>query len=135
MSNFLESEFNAEEYLNKNIVVEAREERIKYNNKYGSLTLVRTEDYTYVGDMSSKDIKDEDYFISIEEAEQVALITDNKGIQIAFDPNSKYKKAYVVHHKNSSTAAFVKVEDLRYTNNKSAQDQIALVHKYGDNNL
>lgn len=83
-----------------------------YKNEYGELTIEPVTDYVPISTVSfQKTPEVRENLFDINTAEKVALITENRGIQVCFPllagrgPNN----AYVVIHKDASTVAVGKV--------------------------
>ena len=104
----------------------------KYKNKYGSLELELMEDYKDIKGVRGKDYPDDVKF-TMETAEQIALITDNRGIQISFE-YPKLDKAYVMIHKSPSTIAVAKIKNIYFDKNINPQDEIAKIAKFRPTN-
>ena len=103
-------------------------ENLVYQNKYGRLELQPGE-YQNVSDIHSKDL-DEDVFFGIDEAEKIALITENKNIQLAF-AYPELKKAFVLHHKSFDAAAVCRVVSLEFTGGVNPQEEIERLRPKG----
>lgn len=86
---------------------------ITFTNRYGFLTLETTGEFMPVSSIVGAELPDQVKF-TLETAEEVALISENKGIQICFEMPLT-GKAYVLVHKTQSTAAVAKIKRLRYT--------------------
>lgn len=85
--------------------------RYTYENRYGRLVTEVTGEYQRASGISCKKLGlDDSYFFSIDDAEKIALITDNRGIQIA--PMVERRAAYLIHHKTGKIAAVCKVVSL-----------------------
>ena len=95
-----------------------------YENKYGRLEFKIVAPYQKVSTINSKDI-DDSLFFTIDDAEKIALITENRHIQIVFCyPN--LKKAYLLHHSSCSVCAPCKIISLDFDNNIDARAVLAL---------
>lgn len=95
---------------------------IHYENYFGSVILTPVTQYMPIQSVSMEKMPATTHanLISIEGAEKLALITDNKDIQVAFTPD--LKQAYVLHHKGPSTVAIVKIEHLTYLGDTPAKE-------------
>ena len=95
---------------------------IKFANKYGSLELEVVTYYKEVSTIHSIDV-DPSLLFSIDDAEKIALITGNKGIQICFVASDR-SKAFLIHHKEASLAAVCRVSSLNYTSGKNPTKEL-----------
>ena len=86
-----------------------------YKNKYGQLELEVIGPYQDVTKMKSKEF-DDSCFFGIAEAEKIALITDNCGIQLSFSGGAKpdINKGYMLHHESSGIAALCRIVSLNF---------------------
>lgn len=110
------------------VEAEASGEIIEYENKYGSLELETVSEYKKVGEIRSKDL-DPSLFFDIETAEQIALITGNKGIQLSvtYLPG----KMFVIHHASSDIAAVCKVKSILFNDDDfNAREELAKPRPY-----
>jgi hypothetical protein len=85
---------------------------VTYANNYGSLKLAIAGEYRNVGSIRGAALP-EDVFVSIEDAEKIALITDNRRIQIGFagmDP----KRGFVMHHASQGRPAVYRVAEMDF---------------------
>lgn len=96
---------------------------IKYSNKYGSLDLDLIGDYISVH--QTLGVPDSVMF-DVEIAEQIALITGNRMIQICF----RNPKFYVLVHDSPSTAALAKIKQLNFISNVNPAIEIATLNKF-----
>jgi len=97
---------------------------IDYANRYGRLTLVLTTDFVPVSSIHGRDLPDEVRFRGFDTAEQIALITDNRRLQIAFVHPLSAEIGFVIVHNSPSTAAVARIDRLEYTG-PNAQNEIA----------
>ena len=110
---------------------------IKFKNKYGFVELTPITDYMPVLGMSQLPIVN-DYLFSMEDAEKLALITDNRMVQVSFPflcqkDHPKQNQGYIVHHQSASVACVCKV-DIVYLgseNNNSPQQEIQSIYDIG----
>lgn len=100
---------------------------INFNNQYGFLSLSIVTPYMQVSQINSKMLPPGVTF-SITTAEQIALITDNKHIQISFIPGD-LRIAYVMHHISASVAAVCEVVNLTMHKKIDAQKEIEMLSK------
>ena len=91
---------------------------LRFKNRYGELALVLVSDIRHVNDIHGKDIDDQ-YKFGLKTAEKVALVTDNRGIQIG---GAGAHDCYVVVHETPSTAAVARIETLLYVGGNPAQE-------------
>lgn len=93
-----------------------------YENKYGFLELEVVGDYKPVETIYSRDVSEACLF-TIDEAEQIALITGNFGIQISFaSPN--FKRAFVIRHESFGIAAVCRIKRLMFDGAINAQEEL-----------
>ena len=85
---------------------------INFNNKYGSAELEVVGEYVPVCGLHSRDVPAEFKF-SLDTAEQLALITENRRIQIIFEYPSM-KRAFLIVHKSASIAAVARIVNLDF---------------------
>ena len=95
-------------------------EKITYKNKYGHLEF-EVGSYQEIRTISSKTIPD-DLFFEIGVAEQIALITGNRKVQLSVSSN--LKKMYLVHHKTSSVVAICKITKLKFNSSFNATKEL-----------
>ena len=86
---------------------------INFNNRYGKLELEMVGNCIDVGTIRGEDLP-EDLKFSLAIAEQVALITENKSIQIVFERMLPRVKAYVVVHRNSVLATPARIRTIDF---------------------
>ena len=98
-----------------------------YKNKYGSVMLEVMGEYQHVSKFHAEDVP-ENCFISMDEAEQIALITDNLKIQECFSKD--LKKIYIIRHKNANTAVLCKPYNLNYMYGKNCTEAIKQARSY-----
>lgn len=95
---------------------------LTYQNKYGKVILEIVGPYQDIRTMRVKDQCPSSYF-TLNEAEQIALITGNKNLQIAFE-FPYHKNACVFHHISSGLAALCKVVSIEFNNNINAPNEL-----------
>lgn len=85
-----------------------------FKNRFGNATLLPVTAPMQINQVSFAAMEDviKPVLIDMTKAEQLALITDNKGIQICFCRD--LKQAYVVHHLNANTVQICAVHALNY---------------------
>lgn len=95
---------------------------IRYENKYGELRLERVAEFVPVAQF--KRIPEHNRVLfDLRTAEQIAVITGNRGVQIAFCyPINGL--AYVVLHDGSGKCALCRVADIQWTDGQEASDVI-----------
>lgn len=101
-----------------------------FENKYGKLVLQVVGPYQEVSTLHSKEF-DKSCFFTIDEAEKIALITGNAGIQLGFpmwDPT--HKTAYVIHHSSASVAALCRIVSLEFVKDVNAREVLARPDSY-----
>lgn len=92
--------------------------RLNFQNRYGQLTLVLVTDVRNVRDIHGKDV-DPAHKFGLETAEKIALVTDNRGIQLG---GLGAHDCYVVVHETPDTAAVARIESLTYVGQNPAQE-------------
>lgn len=97
-------------------------ERIVYENKYGRLEIEVVGAYRAVGLIRCRDL-DPSLSFTIDQAEQISLITDNRGIQVCFQA-PEYQHVFLLHHESSGLAAECRIVNLQFTARVNAQDEI-----------
>jgi hypothetical protein len=85
-----------------------------FKNEYGTATLTTLTPFMRVGDIKGSDYPDDIKF-NIDTAEKLALITENRGIQIVAQSTKQF---YVMLHESTSVAAVCHAE-LEYTSPKN----------------
>jgi hypothetical protein len=96
---------------------------VNYHNRYGNLTLDLVTDFQSVRNFSFAMVP-QDCVITIDQAEQIALITDNRRLQVCFCPDD-LRKCYVIVHNSASTAALAKVSCLNFISTVNPASEIA----------
>lgn len=81
---------------------------VHYQNEYGELTLEPVSDLLHVSKVLSDDPLVRENMFSFEDAEWIALITDNRGIQLSISRADNYQKGYVVIHESPSMVRIAK---------------------------
>lgn len=92
-----------------------------FSNKYGVLSIEQVGQTRPVSQIHIKNIPEELQF-SLERAEQMALITENRKVQFLFDKT--LNRVAMVYHESSSTCWVAKVTMLRYAG-PNAQKELA----------
>lgn len=78
----------------------------EFQNRYGRAVLTPVTPVMPLNDIDSSGPEVTDNCINFEQAEQLALISGNRGIQICF---ASFEKIYVIAHETSNTAAVCSV--------------------------
>lgn len=92
--------------------------RLDFQNRYGQLRLVLVDGVRNVRDIHGKDV-DPAHKFGLETAEKIALVTDNRGIQLGgFGAHD----CYVVVHETPNTAAVARIESLTYVGQNPKQE-------------
>lgn len=94
--------------------------QLNFKNKCGRLTLLPVSGVQSVRCIRGKDIDDYHKF-SIDIAEQVALITGNRGIQLCPCNTSTGLAFYIVIHETPSTGAVARISLLDYVGPDATQ--------------
>lgn len=92
--------------------------RLNFQNQYGQLTLALVDSLRNVRNIHGKDI-DPAHKFGLETAEKIALVTDNRGIQLG---GLGAHDCYVVVHETPDTAAVARIESLTYIGQNPAQE-------------
>lgn len=95
---------------------------IAYEEAAGYLELHTVTDYQQIGGLSivaAKEILENTF--DVETAEQVAVITEGRGVQLCFRPDQSF---YLLHHRSSSIVAVCRIEKLIYRAPVSAREII-----------
>ena len=95
-----------------------------YRNRYGSLSLAVVSDFLKVSEINDSIVADE-YRITLDQAEQIALITGNRSIQIGLCP-----KPYIVWHLNVSHACICKISSLYFYPELNAREILEKLYLY-----
>ena len=98
-------------------------ELIKFENEYGYGTLVleTITEYMPVKDIHSSMVSEEFRF-NFNIAGQIALITNNRKIQMGLIGNTKL--LFIIHHKSCSIAAICRIKELNYTSSADSMEEI-----------
>lgn len=101
----------------------------KYANEFGEVVLEPITRYMPISEISKENVPEvEEALFSMETAEKIALITENKMIQIAlpYPIRSDERAAYLVKHSSTRRAAVcrVHIKSFQTPGNVSAQEQI-----------
>ena len=86
----------------------------QYANKFGAVSFATVSDVVSVNDVHGKDV-DPAHMFDIETAEKIALITDNRRIQLCPFKTAQGWRMYVVLHETPSTVAVAVIESMTYT--------------------
>lgn len=107
---------------------------IQFKNRFGTLYLTPVTDYMPISKITFKTTKAvKEHIIDMECAEKVALITDNRNVQVCFPMQLDFNSCYVIHHNKPDSACVcrVNVEDFQSDNCMTPSQQIsALASKY-----
>ena len=104
------------------------------HKKYGTLTLKQFTPYMNVGEFHSSKVPS-DCFFSIEDAEKIALITENRMVQLCpvMDKIGTSVPFYLVVHSSASEACLVQPIEINYIGDnpkKEIQDAASLCMYY-----
>lgn len=88
--------------------------RLNFQNRYGQLALTLVDAVRPVKGIRGVDVEDQHKF-GIDVAEKIALISDNRGIQICpcKDGDGKWV-CFVIAHDSPSTGAVARIESMNY---------------------
>ena len=95
---------------------------IKYENEYGSLELLPL-DYLHVSVVRHSDVPVELKFDTLT-AERIALITDNRRIQLVPNYPKNLNEWYVAHHSAPDTCAVCRIVSLDFVSTVNPQEEI-----------
>lgn len=96
---------------------------LRYSNRYGRLALETSKVPQHISTISGKSVP-EDWKFSIEVAEQIALITDNKHMQLASPYPVKKEGWYLCVHISSSIIYLARVHSMDYIGGNPQQEII-----------
>lgn len=103
---------------------------INYKNEFGELNLRIVGEFVDVSKILSSDPMVKENSFSLDDAEKIALITDNNGIQLSFD--MKNGSSFVIAHQSGSVAAICKAEIVSFKCNfDTPAEQIDAIYKSG----
>lgn len=100
-----------------------------YNNYYGKLILEETGELLKVSEIRGINLPDELKF-SLDIAEKIALITENRGIQISGEFHKNPPKMYVIMHVSPSTGYIGKIVSLEFNSDINPTEELAKFAKY-----
>lgn len=92
--------------------------QLNFKNGYGTLTLALVSAVMPVDAIRGADVDDAHKF-DLETAEKVALITENRRVQIG---GTNAHDCYVVAHESVSTAAIARIETMNYVGGVPAHE-------------
>lgn len=93
----------------------------QFHNKFGSVTLRPIADVTHVKNIRGAEL-DAGCMFDVETAEKLALITENRRIQICPFKGPKGWQCYAVLHETEATAAVAEIAELTYTGGIPAKE-------------
>jgi len=96
---------------------------MKTANKYGDFEFEVISHYQDVTKMHSSAFNP-DCFFGIDDAEQIALITGNKDIQLGFASWDR-SKAFLLHHQSANQAALCKIVSLNFHKDINATKELS----------
>jgi len=99
---------------------------VNFKNSFGALKISFVTDFMPVGEISQNMPEVSSNLFDVETAEKIALITDNKNVQIGmcYPLNGQ---AYLIYHSSASVAAVCKIESISFPCAVSPAEQIALM--------
>lgn len=102
---------------------------VKYTNEYGNLTIKPVGDFVPHKEFESVYHDKKIIFcISLDDAEKIALITGNDGIQIAFKyPNLNY--AYIVMYDENGNLSLANIVSFYFKDNIDATKELERLNK------
>ncbi len=95
---------------------------IKYQNKYGTLELLPL-DYRHVSEIRHKDVP-ADLKFDTTTVEQIALITDNRRIQLVPNYPANLHEWMVCHHNAPDTCAVCRIVSIDFVSDVDPQTEI-----------
>lgn len=99
---------------------------MRYQNEYGTVDLTPITENLPIGDIHFRLPAVQDNLLSLDKAEQIALITENAGIQIAIHLSGN---AYVILHDGPSRGAVCHCHIGTWKPQRAASDVLADLHK------
>lgn len=98
---------------------------INFKNEYGSATLEIDGEFKAIKDLGRVRDLPEEFIFSIDDAEKLALISENRYIQISFD-SSNLRRCAVIVHDSASTGAWAKIKELNFKEGIDAQEELRI---------
>ncbi len=95
---------------------------VKYQNKYGTLELMPLE-YRHVSETHHKTTP-VDLKFDTDTAEKIALITDNRHIQLVPNYPANLKEWMVCHHNAPDTCAVCRIVSINFVSDVDPQEEI-----------
>ena len=111
---------------------------VKYQNEYGTVVLTPVTDFVHVNTVFGKDIDDK-YKFAIDDGANIALITENRNVQLAVenytDEKGKFRlkdRMYILLHDtaNLNMCAFCHVEMTVVNMEANPHEEIERLNKY-----
>jgi hypothetical protein len=99
-----------------------------FRNRFGTLIVTAISSVLNVRDVRGEDFPDKIKF-TLAVAERIALITESRHIQIAFQRWTKDGPGYLMIHTSASTVVVVRVKTLDYTGPEDAAGEIELQNR------
>lgn len=96
---------------------------VQYSNRFGALTLMPVTEFMPIKNIRKSHPQAKANAVDFETAEKIALITENRRIQICF-MYPEMVQAYVVLHNSPSTAAYCRVTLEKFECNMSPADML-----------
>lgn len=94
-----------------------------FSNKYGSLKVVFVGERQEVSKIKSAEFP-EDVFFDMETAEKIALITNNRRMQISFRKIDKGNHGYLLYHFLASEVSLCRIESLTFSSDVIPSEEI-----------
>ena len=102
---------------------------VSFSNSYGTVSVTPVTEFMAVSGIRKTHAQAKANTFSLDDAEKIALITENRKIQICPHFMPMDGLAYLILHDSPSTAAICKVEIKNFSCNKSAADEISMLNR------
>lgn len=105
--------------------VSSDKKKIDFENKYGSATIEIVGEFKNIKDIQRVKDLPKDLTFSIDDAEKLALISENRYIQITFD-STNLRNAAVIVHSSPSIVALGKLTNLNFVKGFDATEELRI---------
>lgn len=99
---------------------------MRYHNEYGTVELTPITEHLPIGDIHFQLTAVQENLLSLDEAEQIALISENAGIQIAIHLSGA---AYVILHDGPRHGAVCHCHIVSWQSQQAASKELDDLHK------
>ena len=97
-----------------------------YSNRYGKVILEIDDSIINVSEVKGDNLP-EDYYFDIKDAEQIALISSNERLQLAY--NQTIKKFYGVYHLTPTTVSLFKIIFLKFESDVIPEEELERLNR------